>query len=143
MAPVTFPDGYVYVFAVLGWSFFMNAYLTYNVVSARKKYGIQFPALYAPPGHKFENEFNSAQRAHQNTLESYSMVMLQMALNGLVYPVTSAVFGGLWVLGRAIYGAGYASSGPDGRRIGFAIGALGSVPPIIVSLKIAYDLITK
>ena len=143
MAPVTFPDGYGYVFAVLGGSFFMNAYLTNIVISARKKYGVKYPALYAPPGHKFENEFNSAQRAHQNTLESYSMVMLQMALNGLVYPVTSAVFGGLWVLGRVIYGAGYASSGPDGRRVGFGISFFSSLPPVVISFKIAYDLITK
>ena len=47
----------------------MNFYLMVNVVMARKKYDIQYPALYAPAGHKYEKEFNSVQRAHQNTLE--------------------------------------------------------------------------
>jgi glutathione S-transferase len=143
MSTITFPEGYGYVFAVLGGSFFMNAYLTYNVVSARKKYGIKYPALYAPPGHNFENEFNSTQRAHQNTLESYSLTMFQMALNGLVFPVTSATCGAVWVLGRVLYGAGYAASGPDGRVIGFLISWLASLVPVGISFKIAYDLIMK
>ena len=121
----------------------MNGYLTWNVISARRKYGVKYPALYAPPGHKFENEFNSVQRAHQNTLESYAVNMFQMALNGLVYPQLSALFGALWVVGRVIYGAGYAAFGPSGRMVGFGIGALGSVPPIFVSFKIAYDMVTK
>jgi len=91
---------------VLGGSFFMNAYLTINVAMARDKYGIKYPALYAPPGHKDEIAFNSVQRAHQNTLESYSMVMLQMMCAGLKYPVTAAACGAIWVLGRVIYGYG-------------------------------------
>lgn len=67
----------------------------------------QYPALYAPPGHKNEFEFNSVQRAHQNTLESYGPVMVQMMACGLKYPVTAAVCGALYVLGRVIYGYGY------------------------------------
>ena len=57
-----------YCFAVLGGSFFMNAYLTVNMALARKKYGVSYPALYAPPGHKDEVAFNSVQRANQNVL---------------------------------------------------------------------------
>ena len=38
-------------------------------MQARKKYGIKYPNLYAPPGHKNEEAFNCAQRAHQNTVE--------------------------------------------------------------------------
>jgi hypothetical protein len=40
----------------------MNGFLTVKVAMARKKYKITYPALYAPPGHKFEIEFNSVQR---------------------------------------------------------------------------------
>lgn len=43
-------------------SFFMNGFLTVKVAMARKKYKITYPTLYAPPGHKFEIEFNSVQR---------------------------------------------------------------------------------
>lgn len=69
------PNEYGYIFAVLAASCIMNIYLVFNVVTARKKYGVDYPALYAPSGHKFEFEFNSVQRAHQNTLESYAFVM--------------------------------------------------------------------
>ena len=84
----------------------MNSYLAFNVISARKKYKIEYPALYAPAGHKDEMAFNSVQRAHQNTLESYSLVMLQMMCAGLKYPITSAVCGAIWVGGRVVYGYG-------------------------------------
>jgi glutathione S-transferase len=137
------PKDYGYVFAVLGGSFFMNTYLVMNVVIARKKYDVQYPALYAPPGHKFEKEFNSVQRAHQNTLESYSLVMLQMCLCGLIYPVTSAICGGLWVAGRFMYGFGYANFGPTGRMVGGIFSHLGDFPLFIICLKIAYDMINK
>eukprot|EP00951_Prasinocladus_malaysianus_P048417 scaffold658215_cov78-Prasinocladus_malaysianus.AAC.1 len=73
---IPLPSEYGYIFAVLGASFLMNIYLTMNVVSARKKYDVQYPALYAPPDHKHAAEFNSVQRAHQNTLESYALVMI-------------------------------------------------------------------
>jgi len=121
----------------------MNTYLTANVVMARKKYGVDYPALYAPLDHKNEKEFNSVQRAHQNTLESYSIVMLQMMACGLVYPVTSATCGGLWVVGRIIYGYGYATGGPKGRMLGGIISHLGDIPLVIITLKIAYDMIKK
>jgi glutathione S-transferase len=142
-ATLMLPEHYGYVYAVLSASFFMNFYLAYNVVSARKKYGVDYPALYAPSCHKFENQFNSVQRAHQNTLETYALIMLQMCLNGLVYPMTSATFGGIWVLGRVIYGAGYSRYGPRGRGAGSLISLLGSVSLLIISMKITYDLLSK
>ena len=142
MAAFSFPEGYGYVFAALGGSFFMNTYLTINVVNARKKYGVDYPALYAPPGHKYEKEFNSVQRAHQNTLEGYSFVMLTMCVNGLVYPVTSAICGGLYIVGRIMYGYGYATGGPKGRMFGGIFSHLGDMPLVVISLKIAYDMIS-
>lgn len=48
--PFALPKGYGYVFATLGSSFVMNMYLSINVSIARKKYGINYPALYAPNG---------------------------------------------------------------------------------------------
>lgn len=77
------PNGYGYVFLTMSGGFVVNLYLTINVALARKQYDVQYPALYAPPGHKYEKEFNSVQRAHQNTLESFSFVMLQTALCGM------------------------------------------------------------
>ena len=120
----------------------MNAYLTVLVINARKKYDVQYPLLYAPPGHKYEQKFNSVQRAHQNTLESYSFVMLNMCVNGLVYPVTSAAFGAIYCIGRIVYGYGYASGGPQGRMFGGILSHLGDIPLVVTSLKIAYDMIS-
>ena len=62
---------------------------------------------------------------------------------GLVNPITSSLFGGLWVVGRIVYGYGYSRSGPNGRHIGATIAHLGDVPLVGLCCKIAYDMITK
>ena len=120
----------------------MNMYLVINVSLARKKYNVQYPALYAPEGHKHASEFNCVQRAHQNTLESYAIVMLQMCAAGLVYPITAAAFGATWCVGKVIYGYGYSTGGPQGRHIGGIISHLGDIPLVVTCLKISYDMIT-
>lgn len=104
----TLPSNYGYVFAVLGGSFFVNSFLAIQVALARKEYGINYPLLYAPAGHKHEKAFNCVQRGHQNMLESYAIVMLQMCVTGLVYPITASACGLIWSIGRVLYGIGYA-----------------------------------
>jgi len=69
--------------------------------------------------------------------------MLNMCVNGLVYPITSAICGGIWVAGRVIYGYGYAKGGPNGRMFGGILSHLGDLPLIVTSMKIAYDMISK
>ena len=103
---------------------------------------MQYPALYAPPGHKNELEFNSVQRAHQNTLESYGPVMVQMMACGLKYPVTAAVCGALYVFGRVIYGYGYAKGTQTrvnapfpGHTVGSRVSVRRSVSAICVTEK--------
>lgn len=124
----------------------MNIYLVVNVARARKQFGIEYPNLYAPPDYKNKEDaekFNSVQRAHQNTLESYPIVMLQMALCGLVYPEYAASFGGIWVVGRFIYGYGYATGGPKGRTFGGIISHLGDLPLMFMTFYIGYNMITN
>jgi hypothetical protein len=41
-----------------------------------------------------------------------------IVLNGLIHPYWSAGFGLVWVIGRIIYGHGYAKNGVQGRMIG-------------------------
>ena len=110
---------------------------------ARKKYGIKYPALYAPAGHKHEHEFNCVQRGHQNTLESMAWVMLQMCVTGLVYPITAGACGAIWCIGRVIFANGYAAKGPEGRYIGSIIFHLGDMPLAIMTMRIAYNMIMK
>lgn len=69
--------------------------------------------------------------------------MIFMCVNGLVYPITSAACGALWVAGKTIYGHMYAASGPDARMAGSIISHLGDLPLFIMSFKIAYDMLTK
>merc|ERR1719498_1168664 len=109
---------------------------------ARKKYGVQYPNLYAPAGHKDAEKFNCVQRAHQNTLESWAMVMVTMFAVGLVYPTAAAVSGFLWVLGRFVYGFGYALGNPSFRMPGGILSHLGDFPLQYMALKIAYNVAT-
>ena len=121
----------------------MNIYLMVNVANARKEYKVEYPDLYARESNEKKKEFDSVQRAHQNTLESYPIVMLQMVLGGLVYPVWSAIFGGIWTVSRVLYGYGYAKNGPKGRLVGGILSHLGDIPLIGLVLKIGYDMIKK
>ncbi len=74
-------------------------------------------------------------------LECYSLVMLQMSVTGLVYPITAAACGGIWVIGRVIYGVGYATGGPGGRHLGGLIAHMGDLPLAFMTMKIGYEMI--
>ena len=136
------PADYKWVLLALVGVFFANQYLVVGVMQARKKYGIKYPNLYAPPGHKNEEAFNCAQRAHQNTVESMPLFLVELVLVGLFYPLFAASCGGLWSVGRILYGYGYAKNGPDGRLIGSLISHLGDLPLQIAVFKLCYVAFT-
>ena len=138
--PTFFPEGYGYVFLVLGLSHMVLTGLGINVSLARKKYDISYPTMYAPPDHKYAKEFNSCQRAHQQTLEGYSFVMISMCLCALVYPKSSALFGFIWLTGKVVYGYCYSKYGPHARHLG-AFSHFGDFPLLITCLRIAYQSI--
>jgi glutathione S-transferase len=89
---------------------------------------VKYPTLYAPEGHKHYIEFNSIQRAHQNTLETWAPVMMLMMALGLFSPKPAAGLGLVWVVARFIYGYGYATHGPNGRMIGALLSYAGILP---------------
>lgn len=129
------PDGYGYVFAALGASFIAEMYLMIGVASRRRKFGISYPALYATEKHvnkkctaRNVEEFNCAQRAHQNTLEHIHSIRLLAVLNGLLQPVYAALLLTVYSVGRFLYGQGYSRNGPEGRQVGGAITHLGDIP---------------
>ena len=122
--------------------FFANQYLVVGVMQARKKYGVKYPNLYAPPGHKNEEAFNCAQRAHQNTVESQALFLVELVIVGLFYPLFAATCGALYSVGRILYGYGYATKGPDGRLIGSLISHLGDLPLQIAVFKLCYVAFT-
>uniref|UniRef100_A0A7S2KV36 Glutathione transferase n=1 Tax=Zooxanthella nutricula TaxID=1333877 RepID=A0A7S2KV36_9DINO len=139
---IEFPEGYALCFVPLALSWLMNTFLVLQVVIGRKRYDVQYPNLYAPAGHKDADKFNCIQRAHQNTLESWSMVMVTMLAVGLVYPVYAAAAGMAWVLGRFVYGLGYALGNPMFRSPGALLSHVGDFPLMGMAFKIAYDVLT-
>ncbi len=136
------PADYKWVLLALVGVFFANQYLVVGVMQARKKYGIKYPNLYAPPGHKNEEAFNCAQRAHQNTVESQALFLVELVVVGLFYPLFVATCGALYSVGRILYGYGYATKGPDGRLIGSLISHLGDLPLQIAVFKLCYVAFT-
>ena len=109
MISIDVPADYKWVLLALVGVFFANQYLVVGVMQARKKYGIKYPNLYAPPGHKNEESFNCAQRAHQNTVESQALFLVELVVVGLFYPLFAATCGALYSVGRILYGYGYAT----------------------------------
>ncbi len=172
MISIDVPADYKWVLLALVGVFFANQYLVVGVMQARKKYGIKYPALfapvsaleselrrgrhhiaapprrdavarrYAPPGHKNEEAFNCAQRAHQNTVESQALFLVELVVVGLFYPLFAATCGALYSVGRILYGYGYAKNGPDGRLIGSLISHLGDLPLQIAVFKLCYVAFT-
>ena len=132
------PENYGFVFAGLFSTILANFSLTVIVIKARKKYGIKYPTLYATAQDIDEkgecknqadvDAYNSAQRCHQQTSENIATIQLCGALNGLLFPRFAGACLMLYSVGRFLYGRGYASKGPEGRRLGGGISHLGDIP---------------
>ena len=112
-----------------------------QVMAARKKYGVAYPALYASGKSAEDTKFNCAQRAHQNTLETLPIVNLMTLSSALVYPRLAGMFGAFWVVGRFLYIHGYSENGPEGRMLGGVVSHLGDFPLFILTCVSAYQLI--
>ena len=104
-----------------------------QVSLARKKFGVEYPTLYAESSHKNAKAFNCVQRAHQQTLEWMAPVMCLTASTGLVFPLAAAVSCGVWTVGKLLYIQGYSSGDPNGRHLGGAIAHLGDLPLIVMA----------
>ena len=71
--------------------------------------------------------FNNAQRAHANMLEGLPAFYAALFCAGLQRPKMAAYLGAIYILGRAVYKAGYINKGPKGRSAGAALSAVGSL----------------
>ena len=111
-------------------------------MKARKKYGVAYPTLYATGEGEDTHMFNSAQRAHQNTLENLPIVNLMTIAGALTSPRLAALFGTTWVVGRFLYIHGYSTGGPSGRRLGGGISHLGDIPLFFLTLYSIFKLAT-
>ena len=52
-------------------------------------------------------EFMKAQRIHYNYLENFMQVVTGIAMSGLHYPKTAAIWGGIYTLSRLWFNIGY------------------------------------
>jgi len=110
-------------------------------LQARKKYGVDYPALYATGKDKKSEMFNCTQRGHQNFLEGYPIYLMLQFLSALHSPTYSGLAGFGFLVGKVVYFRGYACDGPQGRMRGAMISYFtGLFPMLGMAGKLCYDL---
>lgn len=115
MLSIEVPDGYSYVLFTCGMlPSITNFLLSQKVMSARAKFKIPLPNLYAVPGlHKEADAFNRVQRGHQHVIESISDFRTASFIGALKHPMVCAVSGVFYCLGNFMYQVGYADVSSD------------------------------
>ena len=85
-----------------------------KVMSARKKFNVPLPNLYAVPGvHDKADDFNRVQRGHQNMFETMSSVISMVLVAGLKHPLVASSCAVAYCVGNYFYLSGYADSSKD------------------------------
>ena len=99
-------------------SVLLYLYIGTRVSAARRKFGVKLPAVSGHPD--FERVF----RAHMNTLE-WMPIYLPLLWLCAVYlnDMAAAAVGIVWIIGRAMYSAGYAAA-VEKRSSGFFVQAM-------------------
>ena len=106
----------VSLLAVLLYVFFGT-----RVSAARRAFGVKLPAITGHP------DFERIQRVHQNTLEWLPIFLVPLWLCAIyLSDLGAAALGLVWIVGRAMYFAGYARA-VEARFPGFAIQGLACV----------------
>mmetsp|Transcript_10886 Transcript_10886/g.30832 ORF Transcript_10886/g.30832 Transcript_10886/m.30832 type:complete len:213 (-) Transcript_10886:129-767(-) len=116
---VSLTPAHGYVALSLVFAIFVHQiYMVGGVARARKKYNVAYPALYAEGSSKSSLAFNCVQRGHQNSLEGYAGFLILLLVAGLKYPLTAAISGVVYSLGKVVYFHGYATGDPMKRLRG-------------------------
>uniref|UniRef100_M4B3X4 Glutathione S-transferase 3, mitochondrial n=1 Tax=Hyaloperonospora arabidopsidis (strain Emoy2) TaxID=559515 RepID=M4B3X4_HYAAE len=97
---------------------FVNVWAGILVGKARKRYGIEYPQMYAEKNDKNAKAFNCVQRGHQNVLESIPIFLALLFTSSIYRPQIAAMAGLFRILGFIMYMRGYASGDPKKRMQG-------------------------
>nr|KAJ3402118.1 Microsomal glutathione S-transferase 3 [Polyrhizophydium stewartii] len=115
-----------------------------RVGGARRKAEVPYPYLYADRAEAEKDPkkhlFNCAQRAHQNTLETYPIFLVLYTLAALQHPRYAAIAGAVWIAGRHVYASGYSTGDPAKRNRG-AFAYLGLIALLVMSVMTSVSLI--
>lgn len=63
-------------------------------------------------------DFNCAQRGHLNYVEGVATAIVTFLVAGLFQTRLTIVLAAVYIIGRALYAAGYSAAGPKGRLVG-------------------------
>ena len=74
-----------------------------------------YPKAYAEGFSTHAKKFNCAQRAHQQTLETYATFVFCSLVGAIAFPVSMAIAGFVWSFSRHHWSKGYQSGNPADR----------------------------
>ncbi|XP_019182699.1 PREDICTED: microsomal glutathione S-transferase 3-like [Ipomoea nil] len=138
------PKEYGYVVIVLVLYCFLNLWMGFQVGTARKKYKVPYPTMYAIEAeNKDAKLFNCVQRGHQNSLENMPVFFMLMILGGIRHPLISASLGAIYIVSRYGYFTGYATGDPTKR---YTLGKYGFIAIFglqICAISCAIKLLTS
>jgi len=149
MVTIEVPPTYGWVVAGVGiGTVVTNFYLSGFVMTARKKYDVQYPNLYAVPGfHKNADDFNRVQRGHQNYLEGVGGYVAMALIGGLKYPLANAIGSVVYCVGCVLYMKGYQDTTLDVKTARYGKGGvikwMGFFTAMYSAGSFAYSLITS
>jgi len=121
------PKEYGYILMIVGGTVLLNIWHMMKIGSVRRQFGIKYPIMYSEQ-HPL---FNCYQRAHLNMLENLPFFLATLLTSGFLFPLASAGFGALWLVGRVIYSMGYYSGKPEKRIPGVILASLGGQIPLL------------
>jgi len=85
--------------------------------------------------------FNNAQRAHYNFVETIAATTLLLIVGGLYQPIIAAGVGLAVIIGRLAFALGYVYGAPKGRAVGGMIIDIGYFGLLVLSCMSCYKMI--
>lgn len=117
-----------------------HGYMASQITTARKRYNIPYPTLYASESAKDGQKFNCVQRGHQNSLEWIASHYILTIASGLRFPKLAALLSLIYIAGRVQYFRGY-STGVPKKRLQGSFMYIGLVGQFLLAVIGAFSII--